>query len=148
MGTLSGTRVVWVSLGGGELRCYHFNHFLIDGPSGPERVGDALYNSKFYCNQNYSWDHYSEYWNAFGYNLYGDPALVRVGISQFTRGDCNGDGIIDLGDVVYLINYLYKGGLPPEPLEAGDANCDGVVDLGDVVYLINYLFKGGPPPSC
>ena len=148
VGTLSGTRVVWVSLGGGELRCYHFNHFLIDGPSGPERVGDALYNSKFYCNQNYSWDHYSEYWNAFGYNLYGDPALVRVGISQFTRGDCNGDGIIDLGDVVYLVNYLYKNGSIPEPLESGDCNCDATVDLGDVVYLINYLFKGGPPPSC
>jgi len=63
-------------------------------------------------------------------------------------GDANGDGVIDLGDVIYLINYLYKDGPAPDPLEAGDCNCDGVVNLGDVVYLINYLFKGGPPPGC
>ena len=53
---------------------------------------------------------------------------------------------MDVGDLVYLINYLYRGGPPPDPLAAGDANCDGKVDVGDVVYLINYLFKGGPPP--
>lgn len=62
------------------------------------------------------------------------------------RGDANGDGVIDVGDVVYLINYLFKGGPAPDPLEAGDANFDGVVDVGDVVYLINYLFKNGPQP--
>ena len=64
------------------------------------------------------------------------------------RGDANGDGVIDIGDVVYLINYLYKNGSAPVPLENGDANCDSSVDVGDVVYLINYLFKGGPEPSC
>jgi parallel beta-helix repeat protein len=63
-------------------------------------------------------------------------------------GDANGDRIIDVGDVVYLINYLFKGGSIPNPLLSGDNNCDSVVDVGDVVYLINYLFKGGPAPSC
>ncbi|MCK4224970.1 MAG: S8 family serine peptidase [candidate division Zixibacteria bacterium] len=77
-----------------------------------------------------------------------DFALVATTIPPYTRGDCNGDGVIDLGDVVYLINYLFKGGSAPDPLEAGDCNCDTVVDLGDVVYLINYLFKNGPPPCC
>jgi hypothetical protein len=67
---------------------------------------------------------------------------------SFVRGDANGDQIIDAGDVVYLINYLYKGGTMPNPLDAGNANCDGTVDAGDVVYLINYLYKGGEPPSC
>jgi hypothetical protein len=27
--------------------------------------------------------------------------------------DCNCDTVIDPGDVVYLINYLYKSGPPP-----------------------------------
>ena len=66
----------------------------------------------------------------------------------FLRGDATGNGVIDVGDIVYLINYLFKGGPAPNPLEAGDATCDGKVDVGDVVYLINYLFKTGPPPSC
>jgi hypothetical protein len=67
---------------------------------------------------------------------------------NFLRGDCNGDGVIALGDVVYLITYLYKNGPAPIPLQAGDLNCNGVVDLGDVVYIITYLYKAGPPPPC
>jgi hypothetical protein len=68
---------------------------------------------------------------------------------QFLCGDANKDGVVDVGDVVYLINYLYKSGSAPVPiLKAGDASCDGVVDVGDVVYLINFLFKNGPEPCC
>ena len=66
----------------------------------------------------------------------------------FLRGDVNGDGIIDLGDVLYLISYLYKGGPAPDPFEAGDCDCNGIIDLGDLLLLINYLYKGGPAPSC
>jgi uncharacterized Zn ribbon protein len=146
-GIVSGSRVVWVSKGGGELLAYEFNRFLIDDPGGPQRVGEALFDSKFFCNQNYTWNHYSEYWNMFCYNLFGDPSLAREGHSQFTCGDCNGDGVIDAGDVVYLINYLFQNGAAPDPIEAGDANLDGEVDPGDVVYLINYLFREGPPPG-
>jgi hypothetical protein len=63
-------------------------------------------------------------------------------------GDVNADGIINIGDVVHLINYLYREGPAPPAPHVGDANCDQVVDVGDVVFLINYLFRGGPPPSC
>jgi len=68
--------------------------------------------------------------------------------SEDVRGDANGDGTINSADVVYLINYLFKGGPAPDPLWVGDCNCDEVLNSADVVYLINYLFKGGPPPSC
>ena len=64
------------------------------------------------------------------------------------RGDVNGDGIVDVGDVVYLISYLYRGGPPPDPMNMGDVNCDGIVNLGDVVFLISYLYKSGPVPRC
>jgi hypothetical protein len=64
------------------------------------------------------------------------------------RGDANGNGAIEPADVVYLINYLFRNGPAPDPLNAGDCNCDGSVAPGDVVYLINYLFRNGPPPSC
>jgi hypothetical protein len=78
-GIVSGTRVVWVSVGGGELHSYEFSRFMIDGPEGPEKVGEALYDSKFYLSQNYNWGHYAEYWDLFTFNLYGDPALKREG---------------------------------------------------------------------
>ncbi len=69
-------------------------------------------------------------------------------IRRFQRGDTNGDGVIDIADAIYLLNYLFKGDSPPDPLEAGDANCDGMVEIGDAIYLLNYLFKNGPPPGC
>jgi len=76
--------------------------------------------------------------------------LNWFGISKpsFTRGDVNGDGIINSGDVVYLIDYLFKGGPAPLPSSSGDVNCDGIINSADVVYLIDYLFKGGASPSC
>jgi len=64
-------------------------------------------------------------------------------------GDVNNDGKVNVGDLVYLINYLYKNG--PAPLctpitSCGDVNLDGKVNVGDLVYLINYLYKNGPAP--
>jgi hypothetical protein len=61
-------------------------------------------------------------------------------------GDANGDDVVDISDVVYLIAYIFSGGAAPDPLEAGDANCDEVVDISDVVYLIAYIFSGGQAP--
>jgi hypothetical protein len=155
VGVVAATRLVYgasewpTNPGGGESMCYEFNRHMINGPSGPERVGDALYNSKFFCNQNYGFAHYAEYWNVVTYNLYGDPSLVREGTEPTTlRGDVNTNGVIDIGDVVYLITFLYKSGSPPNPLLAGDVNCSGAVELGDVVFLITYLYKNGPPPPC
>jgi rhodanese-related sulfurtransferase len=75
----------------------------------------------------------------------GDGQIVWL---QAMPGDANGDWTIDLGDVIYVINYLFKGGSAPVPLEVADFNCDGSVELGDVIYLLNYLFKDGPPPGC
>jgi uncharacterized delta-60 repeat protein len=85
---------------------------------------------------------------SWGDGTAGDYATIKYVQAWFLRGDCNGDGTIDLGDAVYLLNYLFREGSEPDPYEAGDANCDGTIDLGDAVYLLNYLFKGGPPPHC
>ncbi len=67
---------------------------------------------------------------------------------EWIYGDCNRDEEISVSDVVYLINYLFKSGPVPDPLQAGDANCDTEVTGSDVIYLVNYLFKGGQSPGC
>jgi agmatine/peptidylarginine deiminase len=69
-----------------------------------------------------------------------------VNLYTYICGDANWDQNVDVGDVIHLINYLYKSGPPPLPVESGDCTKDGHVDVGDVVYLINYLFKSGSPP--
>jgi hypothetical protein len=68
--------------------------------------------------------------------------------AHVNHGDANGDGEIEIGDVVVLIGYLFRNGPAPDPLEVGDATCDGEVSVDDVVYLISYLFRNGPPPGC
>ncbi len=73
-------------------------------------------------------------------------AKVAEGDWPFVRGDANADGLVNIADAVYLINYLFVGGPPPLPLDAGDANSDGMLNIADVIYLVNYLFLGGPPP--
>jgi hypothetical protein len=65
-----------------------------------------------------------------------------------TPGDANDDGVVNVGDAVYVINYVFKGGPTPPCLQQADANGDGVVNVGDAVYVINYVFKGGPAPLC
>ena len=64
----------------------------------------------------------------------------------YVCGDANGDDQVNVGDAVYLINYIFKGGPAPDPECVGDANGDDQVNVGDAVYLINYVFKGGSPP--
>lgn len=82
------------------------------------------------------------------YHQVDDPTLGLVDFSHpYLLGDVNTDGVIELGDVVFLISYLYKSGSAPYLLILGDTNRDGVVDLGDVVLLISYLYKDGPPPT-
>ncbi len=65
---------------------------------------------------------------------------------EFIAGDANGDGVVNVGDAVHVINYMFKGGQAPDPLFVGDANCDTEINVGDAVYIINYVFKGGPEP--
>jgi hypothetical protein len=76
---------------------------------------------------------------------WSDPLSVEM---CHLQGDANGDQEIGPGDVVYLINYLFRGGPAPDPYDSGDCNCSGSVESGDVVYLVNYLFRAGPLPCC
>jgi hypothetical protein len=65
---------------------------------------------------------------------------------DYICGDASGDEAINVGDAVYIISYVFKGGPAPDPLCAGDANGDETVNIGDAVYLIDYIFREGPAP--
>jgi hypothetical protein len=69
-------------------------------------------------------------------------------VHSYICGDANGNDEVEVGDAVFVINYVFKAGSPPNPGEAGDANCDENVNVGDAVYVINYVFKAGTPPCC
>ena len=83
---------------------------------------------------------------------YGECSIeqwVYYADKEMTCGDVKADQQVDIGDLVYLTNYLYKEGPEPEcgPITAcGDVNLDATVDIADVVYLVNYLYRNGTQP--
>ncbi len=70
------------------------------------------------------------------------------------RGNADGivgpGGPIDVTDLTYLVNYVFKGGEAPGCPDEG--NVDGVntagvpVTVDDLTYLVDYVFKGGAIP--
>ncbi len=89
-----------------------------------------------------------------------DYATVDIQVGQtccVNRGNVDAvigaGGPIDVADLSYLVDYLFRGGPPPPCTEEG--NVDGVVgaggpiDVADLSYLVDFLFRGGPaPPPC
>jgi len=63
-------------------------------------------------------------------------------------GDANNDGKVNVGDAVYIITYVFRGGPAPICMQEADANGDTKINVGDAVYLITYVFRGGPAPTC
>src|SRR4030066_1939439 len=62
-------------------------------------------------------------------------------------GDANGDGEVNLADIIFKIDYIFKAGPKPNPSCRADVNADGNLLLTDIVYLINFLFKSGSTPQ-
>ena len=79
-----------------------------------------------------------------GTSFYGLQGYVNT--AAFEHGDANADGNVTIADVVYLVNYFFRSGPEPIPLETGDVDGDNLSQIQDAVYLVNYLFRGGNPP--
>lgn len=82
-----------------------------------------------------------------------DTGTVEITVEPFfippsgQEGDLNGDNRVDLADIVYLVNFLFEDGPPPNPLAAGDLNGDCFITLSDLIHLINYIYNNGAPPT-
>lgn len=61
-------------------------------------------------------------------------------------GDLDQSGSVSAGDIVYLVNYIFKAGPAPLNPETGDLNGSCTVSSSDVIHLVNFVFKSGAPP--
>ncbi len=86
---------------------------------------------------------YSGYYDSVEYS-------VNLSLAPGFPGNANADDLVNVGDAVYMISFVFKGGDPPPISNWGDANGDCGLNVGDAVYLINYVFKNGdaPVPGC
>jgi len=74
------------------------------------------------------------------------PAETTYTTALTLPGDTNADGVTSAADIIFMVNYVFKGGLPPTVTDHGDANCDGLDTSADIIMLVNYIFKSGAAP--
>ncbi|MFC1475851.1 hypothetical protein ACFLQW_02475 [Candidatus Zixiibacteriota bacterium] len=151
-----------------EARFYTFNLTPLDEDFGEWHDADAWHGS--YPDGTVKPDHICDDWTS---NLEADMgangemdmgiwlgnestpcdnrlAVVCVQVAPYCDcprlGDCNNNGVVDLTDVIYLIDYAFRDGPAPriDPycpvINRGDLNCDDKINLIDVVVMINYVF--------
>ena len=77
---------------------------------------------------------------------YNPEATVDDGSCEYECltmcGDVNGDGTVDVLDIVLLMEYIISEGTLPltgEALACANVNGDGIVDILDVVAMISYV---------
>jgi hypothetical protein len=83
--------------------------------------------------------------------VHGFWQVYQGGCCVGIRGNIDNDSEdqVNIADLTYLVDYLFRGGSPPECEEEGDVNSDGNINIADLTYLVDYLFRGGsPPPPC
>ena len=63
-------------------------------------------------------------------------------------GDFNDDEMVNILDIIFYIDYKFKGGAAPDPLESADVNNDGNTNILDIIHMIDFKFKDGDPLNC
>ena len=87
--------------------------------------------------------------DGVGYPYMGSrPDIGAMEYDPAILGDTDGDGTVDVADIVYLVSYVFKSGPAPKGTDSGDVNCDRATDVEDIIDLVNYVFKSGPKPEC
>ena len=74
-------------------------------------------------------------------------AYVYLG-TRFICADANGDSLVNVDDVDFLMSFYFYGGATPCPYIASDLNCDGSVNIADITYLAAYINGTGAAPCC
>ena len=79
-------------------------------------------------------------WWSNSYGVLCDD--FRISPKKQTSGDLNGDGTVNIMDMMQSLNYVSKKGqLTEEQFAAADINGDGKVNLTDLMLLLNYISK-------
>lgn len=65
---------------------------------------------------------------------------------RFVRGDCDGNGAINISDAVCSLDWLFRGGAEPGCVAAANVDGTGAVNIADTIHLLAHLFRGGPAP--
>ena len=74
------------------------------------------------------------------------PAVFVWNSASTLCGDVNADSRFTAADIIYLVNFVFKGGPAPVVPGHGDTNCDVVTTSADIIRMVNFVFKSSTPP--
>jgi|GEM_PF-3554675 len=89
------------------------------------------------------------WWRVTAFDNTGLPAMSPNTPDFWTwrLGDVDHSHAVNIADLVFLVDFLFHGCIPPWPLFVADINGDCSVNVVDLTYLVEYLFFNGHPPK-
>ena len=80
-----------------------------------------------------------------GTNLELEQIIIYVDDSPISEadipGDANGDGVVDVADIVYIVNYIMEKPAEDFNFVNADVDGDGVIDIADITHVINIIMN-------
>lgn len=125
---------------------YNFTHFVSAQDSMPPGIFDTATGAFHYYGTSADTAVYYVYIVMNEGDLADTSGFYIYHFESYICGDMNHLSGINISDLTWMVDYLFKGGLEPITYLAGDVDCSGDINISDLTYFVNYLFKSGPEP--
>ncbi len=75
---------------------------------------------------------------------------TRPVLSYYPCGDVNFDLVgLDILDLTYLVDFIFRGGPPSPIIDAADIDgSGGIPNIFDLTILVDFIFRGAAKPTC
>ena len=77
-----------------------------------------------------------------GVSITTDDVEFAVIKAEYAMGDANGDGSVNVTDVMLIVNHILGNTLPVFHEECANMNGDSRIDVADVMLLVNMILSG------
>lgn len=72
---------------------------------------------------------------------WSEEKSFEFGSAGIIPGDANGDGTVNVSDIVLTVNYIMGNPAPNFNKEAADLNGDGEINVTDIVKMVNIIME-------